>query len=124
MAYSTTLNYVVGDMLPALDLTLRDKNTAASGATLDSENSATWAPINITGATVRLRLRELGSTTIVDTRTFSITNPTGGACTTNFSASTFPKAGTYEGEIEITFSDNSIQTVYDLVKFKVRDDFD
>tara|TARA_B100001093_G_scaffold290649_1_gene277535 strand:- start:632 stop:1006 length:375 start_codon:yes stop_codon:yes gene_type:complete len=124
MAYSTTLNYVVGDMLPALDLTLRDKNTAAAGATLDPENSATWAPINITGATVRLRLRELGSTTVVDTRTFSITSGSAGTCTTNFATTTFAAAGTYEGEIEITFQDNSIQTVYDLVKFKVREDFD
>ncbi len=124
MAYSTTLNYVVGDMLPALDLTLRDKNTAASGATLDPENSATWAPIDITGATVRLRLRELGGTAIADTRTFSVTNGSAGTCTTNFSATTFTAAGTYEGEIEITHSDSSVQTVFDLIKFKVRDDFD
>jgi len=36
----------------------------------------------------------------------------------------FPSAGTYEGEIEITFSGGGKQTVNDLVKFKVRDDFD
>ena len=124
MAYSETLNYVVGDMLPALDLTLRDRNTAASGTSLDPENSATWAPIDITDATVRLRLRELGGTAIADPRTFSVTNGAAGTCTTNFSATTFSAAGTYEGEIEITHSDNSVQTVYDLIKFKVRDDFD
>jgi len=124
MAYSDTLNFVVGDTLPALDLTLRDKNTAASGATLDPENSATWAPINITGATVRLRLRELGSTTLTDTRTCLITSGTGGTCTTDFSTDSFPTAGTYEGEVEITFSTGGIQSVYDLVRFKVRNDFD
>jgi hypothetical protein len=32
-------------------------------------------------------------------------------------------AGDYEGEIQITFSDGQIQTVYDLLKFKVRSDF-
>ena len=32
-------------------------------------------------------------------------------------------AGDYEGEIEITFADSQIQTVYDLLKFKVREDF-
>jgi hypothetical protein len=42
----------------------------------------------------------------------------------NFSTTTFSAAGTYEGEVEITHSNGGIQTVYDLVKFKVRDDFD
>jgi hypothetical protein len=32
-------------------------------------------------------------------------------------------AGNYEGEVEITFSDGTIQTVYDVLKFKVRADF-
>lgn len=32
-------------------------------------------------------------------------------------------AGNYEGEIEITYTDGSIQTIYDTVKFKLRDDF-
>ena len=76
MAYSETLNLVVGDTLPALNLTLKDKNSAASGSVLDPDNSATWAPIDITGATVRLRLRELGTTAITDTRVFSVTNGT------------------------------------------------
>jgi hypothetical protein len=31
--------------------------------------------------------------------------------------------GDYEGEIEIIFGDGQIQTVYDLLKFKVREDF-
>jgi hypothetical protein len=31
--------------------------------------------------------------------------------------------GDYEGEIEITFPDGQIQTVYDPLKFKVREDF-
>lgn len=124
MAYSETLNYVVGDTLPAIELTLRDKNTAASGTVLDSENSSTWAPINITGATVRLRIRELGSSAIVDTRLFSISNGSAGQCVANLATNTFGSAGTYEGEVEITHGNGAIQTVYDLVKFKVRDDFD
>ena len=124
MAYSQTLNYVVGDTLPAIELTLRDKNTAAAGSVLDSDDSSTWAAIDITGATVRLRIRELGSPTIVDTRVFSVTDGTGGQCVTNLATTTFGSAGTYEGEVEITHSNGAIQTVYDLVKFKVRDDFD
>lgn len=31
--------------------------------------------------------------------------------------------GPYEGEIEITFTDGSKQTVFDVIKFKARDDF-
>jgi hypothetical protein len=124
MAYSDTLNLVVGDTLPELTLRLKDKNTAASGAVLDEDNSDTWAPIDITGATVRLRIRQLGETTLADTRTCSVTDGTNGVCATDFSTTTFSAAGQYEGEIEITFSGGGKQTVYDLVKFKIRDDFD
>jgi hypothetical protein len=31
--------------------------------------------------------------------------------------------GDYEGEVEITFADGQRQTVYDTLKFKVREDF-
>ena len=124
MAYSDTLNFVVGDTLPELTFTLKDSNTAASGQTLDAEDSTTWAAINITGATVKLRLRAVGSTTLTDTRTCSVSDGSGGICATNFSTSSFPSAGVYEGELEITFSGGGKQTVNDLIKFKVRDDFD
>ena len=32
-------------------------------------------------------------------------------------------AGTYEGEIELTYTSGAILTLYDRLKFKVRDDF-
>lgn len=124
MAYSDTLNFVTGDTLPALNLTLKDKNSAASGLVLDPDNSATWEPINIAGATIKLRLRELGQTALADTRTMVIEgNGTTGKCFTNFAATSFPTAATYEGEVEITFANGTKQTVHDLVKFKVRADF-
>ena len=124
MAYSTTLKMVVGDTLPEITVTLKDSNTAASGQTLDANNSDTWAAINLTGATVRLRLRELGSSTITDTRSMTVTSASQGKCATNFTTNSFPSAGTYEGEVEMTTSSGGVQTVYDLLKFKVRDDFD
>jgi hypothetical protein len=125
MAYSETLSLVVGDTLPELTLTLKDKNTAASGVALDEENSDTWAPIDITGATVALRIRQLGATSLVDTLICSVTDGVNGKCATDFGVTTFASAGQYEGEIEITFSGSiGKQTVYDLVKFKIRDDFD
>ena len=30
----------------------------------------------------------------------------------------------FEGEIEVTFSSGNIQTLFDLIKFNVREDFD
>mgnify|MGYP000134774362 FL=1 len=124
MAYSETLNLVKGDTLPELTFTLKDSNTAASGVTLDPNNSATWAPIDVTGATVRLRLRELGSTTVKSTLVCTVSSGINGTVITDFPAGTLDTAGTFEGEIEITFATGGIQTVYDLVKFKVRSDFD
>jgi len=124
MAYSDTIKLVVGDTLPELTFNLKDSNTAASGLTLDSENSATWAPVNLTGGTVKLRIREVGKTTITSTITATISAPSAGTCTLIFPSSTWTASGTYEGEIEFTKSDGNIQTVQDFVKFKVRDDFD
>tara|TARA_R110002153_G_scaffold41563_3_gene118517 strand:- start:1420 stop:1800 length:381 start_codon:yes stop_codon:yes gene_type:complete len=126
MAYSTTINLVAGDTLPELTLTLKDSNTAAAGQVLDSADSGTWAPINVYGATVRLKMRELGSTTVASTLTCVVQGDgTTGKVTTNFPAGTLSSAGTFEGEIEITFSGaTGVQTVYDLIKFKVRSDFD
>ena len=46
MAYSDTIKFVVGDTLPSLEFTLKDSNTAASGKTLATENSDTWAAID------------------------------------------------------------------------------
>jgi hypothetical protein len=123
MAYSQTLNLVTGDTLPALTLTLRDSNTAASGQTLDANNSATWAPINITGGSVSVFVRLVGETTLSDTLTGSIIDGTNGTVLVIFAADTFPEAGTYEGEIQITFSGGGVQTVDELLKFKVRADF-
>ena len=124
MAYSDTIKLVVGDTLPELTFTLKDSNTAASGATLDVENETTWAPINLTGATVKLRIRKVGSTTVLSTITASITNASNGVCALTFPTGTWTTAGTFEGEIEHTTSGSGIQTVQDFIKFKVRDDFD
>jgi hypothetical protein len=124
MAYSQTINLVTGDTLPELTFTLKDSQSAASGKTLDANDSSTWAPIDVTGGAVRLRLRELGSTAVKSTLTCAITDGSAGKVATDFPTGTLDTAGTFEGEIEITFSGGGIQTVYDLIKFKVRSDFD
>ncbi len=125
MAYSTTLNLVVGDTFPELTFTLKDSNTAASGKTLDEEDSDTWAAISIAGGAVKLRTREVGTTTVLSTITCSIVGDgTAGQCTLVWPTGTWTAAGTFEGEIEFTDSNSYIQTVNDLIKFIVRDDFD
>jgi hypothetical protein len=124
MAYSSTIKLVTGDTSPELNFSLKDSNTAASGYTLDEENSDSWAPVAITGGTVKLRIREVGSTSITETVTCTITSGSGGTCAAVFSTSAFPSAGTYEGEIEFTNSAGKIQTVQDFIKFIVREDFD
>lgn len=124
MAYSDTLSLVTGDTLPELTFTLKDSSSALSGETLDSSDSSTWALINLTGAAVKFRIREVGSTTLKATLTCTVTNASGGQATTNFPTGTLSDAGTFEGEIEITFASGGIQTVHDLIKLKVRSDFD
>jgi hypothetical protein len=124
MAYSDTIKLVVGDTLPELTFTLKDSNTAASGKTLDPEDNTTWAAIDLTSGTVKLRIREVGKTTVLKTITCTITNATGGIAKCVFPSGTWTASGTFEGEIEFTKSDGNIQTVQDLIKFKVRDDFD
>ncbi len=124
MAYSETLNLVTGDTLPELTFTLKNSHAAATGKVLDPEDSTTWAPINVTGGSVRLRLREVGTTTVKSTMTCTLTNAASGEVATNFPAGTLDTAGVFEGELEITFSDGGVQTVYDLIKIKVRSDFD
>ena len=123
MAYSQTLNLVAGDTLPTLIFTLRDRNTAAPGRVLDEADETSWAPIDLTAATVRLRIREVGATTLSATLLCSIVNAAGGQVATDFTGGGLTTAGQFEAEIEITFA-SGIHTVYDLIKLKVRSDFD
>jgi hypothetical protein len=89
-------------------------------------NETTGLPINITGATPRLKFRAAGATVLTATLEGTVTNGPIGECA--FFPAAYPQmlsgeAGDYEGEIEVTYSDGQIQTVYDILKFKVREDF-
>lgn len=78
MAYSETIYLVQGDTLPQLKLTIRDQNTAAAGAILDPEDETTWAKIDLTSSTVRMKVREIGGTSVKDTLVGNLTDPTNG----------------------------------------------
>ena len=125
MAYSDTIKYVVGDTMPLINITIKDSNTAAAGKTLDAQDSTTWAAINISTAdVVRIHIRKVGSSTISTLNGTKVNSGTNGEATFEPLTTTFASAGTYEGEIELTYNGGSdVQTIYDLIKFTVRDDF-
>lgn len=122
------IKLVQGDTRPQLVLSLQDSTTAA--------------PIDIGAATTVLKFRALGSTTVLSTMTASpipgyvkedgtidFTGPfansgAGGRAIVNWTSDALSHdAGDYEGEIEITFPDGTVQTVYDTLKFKLRSQF-
>lgn len=106
------IRLVQGDTRPALVCKITDDTTGAA--------------INITGATPRLKFRAAGALDLTATVPGSVTNGASGECV--FYPASAPEMlqgepGDYEGEIEISFSDGQTQTVYDLLKFKIREDF-
>jgi len=125
MAYYKDINLVKGDDLPALEIVLRDSNKAASGQTLDIGDASTWAPIDLTNVSaVRLKFREIGSTTLADTITFTILSPaTDGKIIMDWGSTTLDIHGDYEGEVEMTYSNGKVLTVPDKFKFIIRDQF-
>jgi hypothetical protein len=123
MAYITTIDLVQGDQLPEIEITLKDSNTPADGVALDPGDPATFAPLDITGGSVRMRVRQVGQTALIDTILGTITDSSGGKVTFIFDSDTLDTTGVLEGEIEFTDSNSRTQTVVDLIKFKVRSQF-
>ena len=123
MAYSETLYLVQGDTLPQLKITVRDRNQAAVGKVLDPEDQSTWALVNLTGSTVRLRIREIGGDTVKSTLIGNNTDAENGEVVFLFDATALDTAGVFEGEIEYTAQNGAIQTVYELIKLQVREQF-
>lgn len=109
---SEKIKLVQGDTRPALVCTVTDDTTGAA--------------INITGATVLLKFRAAGTTTLQATVTGVVTDGPNGKVVFYPASAPEMLAGTpgdYEGEIEIEFVDGQIQTVYDLLKFRIRQEF-
>lgn len=124
---STVIKVVQGDTRPSLVLTLTDE--------------ATGAPINIEGATPRLKLRETDSTVVKEVLvgttlpgrlnadgTVTSAAPydasgSGGRMLFAWTSTALDTAGYFEAEIEVTFADGTIQSAFDLIKLRIRDDF-
>jgi hypothetical protein len=105
------IKLVQNDTRPALVCTITDETTGSV--------------INVTGASAVLKFREVGNSTLQASVTGSITDGPNGQIT--FYPASAPAmlqvSGDFEGEIQITFADSQVQTVYDVLKFKVRSDF-
>lgn len=106
------IKLVQGDTRPALICTVTD--------------TVTGEAIDLTGSTVVLKFREVGNVTLQATVPGSVIDGPAGSVV--FYPASAPamlqgEAGDYEGEIEITFADGQIQTVYETLKFKVREEF-
>jgi hypothetical protein len=106
------IRLVQGDTRPALVCTLSDENTGN--------------PITLNGANVFLKFRQVGETVLTGTLTGTVSDPAQGVVVFYWAQDPTildGPAGDYEGEIEIVFSDSTRQTVYDPLKFKIREDF-
>lgn len=92
-------------------------------ATITDEN--TDVAVNITGATVVMKFRMVGATTLQDTISGTVTNGAAGVVVFPMSLTAMSgDPGNYEGEIQVTFpSGQGIQTVYETLKFRMREDF-
>lgn len=91
-------------------------------ATITDEN--TGDIIDISGSTVVLKFRKVGDTELTDTIDGTVTDGAAGQVVFAMTETSLAgDAGDYEGEIEITFDGTGVQTVYDLLKFRVRAQF-
>lgn len=122
------IKLVQGDTYPQINVTIYDEGTSH--------------PTDLRGATVLLKFRESGSTVIKSTITGTLiagftdeNNNTvyapapydedggGGGVIFAWDGDDLNGYGSFEGEVEVTFPNNRIQTVYDVLRFQVREQF-
>lgn len=123
------LKLVRGDTRPQVRAIVRDETAKT--------------PMDLTGATVRMLFRPAGGESLQatlagvllpgleDEETGQVNSSppydvagSGGRVAFSWSAGDLDcKPGEYEGEIKVTFPDTTLQTVYEILKFKVRDRF-
>lgn len=103
-----TIKLVQGDNRPYIRLTLRTSDGLA---------------MDLTGTTVNVYFRAKGSTTILSTLACTIVSAATGEVMFHFPGTTLDvEPGAYEGEIEVNFG-TEVQTVYEILKFSVRAQF-
>ena len=103
------IRLVQGDTRPTLLVNITD--------------SQTDQPIDITGCDVRLLLREVDSNAPARSIVGAVANGISGTCVFQWEPQDLSVAGDFEGEVEITFPDGRIQTVFDSLYFVIREQF-
>jgi hypothetical protein len=107
-----TVDLVAGDNLPFIGLQLTD---AATGDPIDLSPTGTAAVVQFR------HLNGAGSPPLATINCSYVTDGTDGKITFNFPGDTLDVApGQYEGQIVITFGSGNVQTVFDLLRFRVR----
>jgi hypothetical protein len=104
--------YVQGDTGPQIRVTLTNDDDGAA--------------VDLAGATVTLHFREAGAESVLFSRDFFINPDTAsaGVAVLQWAVGDLDvAAGTYEGEIEVVRDSGLRETLYDKLKFKVREDF-
>ena len=133
---SSTIKLVQGDTKPPLVTSLSSEIINTSTGVLET------IPLDISNSTVVLKMRQASNTKnvidVVDgtlitgyemSNGYVITTPpydipgSGGRVVFNWNENSLSVPGDLQGEIEITYQDQTIQTVYNIVKFKVREQF-
>ena len=106
------IRLVKGDERPVITVTITDDETGSA--------------VSLANATAQVKFRKKGATTTLST----ITGPLISSGTTgkfsflfNNGELTNVDAGAYEGEIVITFQGGQVHTAYDLLDFRVRENF-
>tara|TARA_R110002153_G_scaffold21006_1_gene70715 strand:- start:287 stop:619 length:333 start_codon:yes stop_codon:yes gene_type:complete len=83
--------------------------------------------VSFAGGVVRMKFRKKDTTTVLFTM-FGADSSGGdfanGIATFSFASGNLNlDAGYYQGEIEITYSDGRVETIYEIMEFYLRDDF-
>jgi hypothetical protein len=102
------IKLVAGDTRPQVKVTLTDDTTGD--------------PIDIgVGGTVAMHFRATGTDVVLFTLAGTVVDSANGVVVFSWPPHSLDlEAGMYEGEIEITFTDGTNQSVYDLLQFKLR----
>ena len=109
---ATSFKYVQGDTGPQIRVTLTEEDSGD--------------PIDLTSGTVTLHFRAAGEATVLFSRQLYV-NPDeaeDGIAILQWEEGDLEReAGAYEGEIEVVRSSGLRETLYDKLKFKIREDF-
>lgn len=106
------IKLVRNDTAPQIRVTITDEETGN--------------PVNLSNGSVQLHFRRVGATQVLFSKQLWINPETAsnGVAVVIWDAGDLNlSAGDYEGEIEVVRSNGMRETVYDILKFKIREEF-